>query len=229
MCSKNAGREIARHFFIDRYPTSFYAGSRTINGDTMKLFKAIFGILAVCCTLFFAHAATAVELAGVKLEDSIKLGNENLRLNGAGIRYKVVFKIYVIGLYLTDKKTSAADVLAAPGARRVTLVMLRDVGSEEFGKAFISGIEQNTDATERAALAAPMTKFNAMFASVSELKQGDVLNVDWIPGSGMVVLLNGKRILEPIADTAFYNAVLRIWLGTKPIDDKLKRQLLAEQ
>jgi hypothetical protein len=135
----------------------------------------------------------------------------------------------VIGLYLTDKKISAADVLAAPGARRVTLVMLRDVGSEEFGKAFASGIEQNTDAAERAALAASMAKFNAMFASVSELKQGDVLNVDWIPGSGMVVLLNGKKILEPIADPAFYNAVLRIWLGAKPIDDKLKRQLLAEQ
>lgn len=195
----------------------------------MKPFKAIGGMLAVCCALFFSHAATAVELAGVKLDDSIKLGNENLRLNGAGIRYKMVFKVYVIGLYLTDKKISAADVLAAPGARRVTLAMLRDVGSEEFGKAFASGIEQNTDVAERALLAAPMAKFNAMFASVAELKQGDVLNVDWIPSSGMVVLLNGKKILEPIADPAFYNAVLRIWLGAKPIDDKLKRQLLAEQ
>ncbi len=74
-----------------------------------------------------------------------------------------------------------------------------------------------------------MVKFNAMFASVAELKQGDVLNLDWLPGSGMVVLLNGKKILEPIADQAFYNAVLRIWLGAKPVDDKLKRQLLAEQ
>ncbi|WP_076593467.1 chalcone isomerase family protein [Herminiimonas arsenitoxidans] len=195
----------------------------------MKPFKAIGGMLAVCCALFFAHTATAVELAGVKLDDSVKVANQDLRLNGAGIRIKVIFKVYVAGLYLADKKTTTADVLAAPGARRVHIVMLRDVGSEEFGKAFTSGIDQNTDANERAALSAPMAKFNAMFSSVSQLKEGDVLNVDWLPGSGMTVQLNGKRILEPINDAAFYNAVLRIWLGAKPVDDKLKRQLLGEQ
>lgn len=117
----------------------------------MKTFKAIGGMLAVSCALSFAHAATAVELAGVKLDDSVRLVDQNLRLNGAGIRYKVVFKVYVIGLYLTDKKTTVANVMAASGARRVTLVMLRDVGSEEFGKAFAVGIEQNTDAAERVA------------------------------------------------------------------------------
>ena len=100
----------------------------------MKTFKAIGCMLAVSCALSFAHAVSAVELAGVKLDDSVRLVDQNLRLNGAGIRYKVVFKVYVIGLYLTDKKTTVSDVLAAAGARRVTLVMLRDVGSEEFGK-----------------------------------------------------------------------------------------------
>ena len=68
-----------------------------------------------------------------------------------------------------------------------------------------------------------------MFASIAELKQGDVLNLDWVPGSGMVVVLNGKKILEPMNDAGFYNAVLRIWLGSKPVDDKLKRQLLSER
>ncbi|MFC7299070.1 chalcone isomerase family protein [Herminiimonas aquatilis] len=194
----------------------------------MQTFKAIGCILAVSCALSFAHAASAVELAGIKLDDSVRLVDQNLRLNGAGIRHKVVFKVYVIGLYLTDKKTTVSDVLAAAGARRVTLVMLRDVGSEEFGKAFAVGIEQNTDAAERVTLSAPMARFNAMFTSIAELKQGDVLNLDWVPGSGMVVILNGKKILEPMNDAAFYNAVLRIWLGSKPVDDKLKRQLLSE-
>lgn len=194
----------------------------------MQTFKAIGCMLAVSCALSFAHAATAVELAGIKLDDSVRLVDQNLRLNGAGIRYKVVFKVYVIGLYLTDKKTTVSDVMAVAGARRVTLVMLRDVGSEEFGKAFAVGIEQNTDAAERVTLSAPMARFNAMFTSIAELKQGDVLNLDWIPGSGMLVILNGKKILEPMNDAAFYNAVLRIWLGSKPVDDKLKRQLLSE-
>jgi hypothetical protein len=229
LCLKIPVEKSTGIFLVDRFAPRFYAGLTAINGDAMKPFKAISGMLAVCCALLCAQTAMAVEVKGVKLDDSIKLAGQDLRLNGAGIRTKVVFKVYVIGLYLSDKKTSTADVLAASGARRVTIVMLRDVGSDEFGKAFSSGIEQNTDVAERAALAASMTKFNAMFASVSELKQGDILNLDWLPDSGMVVLLNGKRILEPIADQAFYNAVLRIWLGTKPVDDKLKRQLLSEQ
>lgn len=195
----------------------------------MKPLQAIGCILAVCSAVFFSSNAAAVELAGVKLDDSVRVANQDLRLNGAGIRSKLIFKVYVVGLYLPEKKTSTAEVLATAGARRVSIVMLREVASDEFAKAFSTGIEQNTDAAERATLAPSMAKFNAMFASVAQLKEGDALQVDWVPATGMTVQLNGKRILEPLADAPFYNAVLRIWLGNKPVDDKLKRQLLAEQ
>ncbi|CAL62767.1 Conserved hypothetical protein, putative chalcone isomerase [Herminiimonas arsenicoxydans] len=195
----------------------------------MKALKAIASLLAIGSAVFWVHAAAAVELAGVKLDDSVRVGNQDLKLHGAGIRYKLVFKVYVIGLYLPEKKTAVVDVLAAPGARRVSITMLRDVGSDEFGKAFATGIEHNTDNAERLALAIPMAKFKAMFATVPELRQGDVLHLDWMPGSGMVAALNGRRTFEPIADAAFYNAILRIWLGVRPVDDKLKRQLLGEQ
>ncbi|MNR78073.1 Chalcone-flavanone isomerase [compost metagenome] len=194
----------------------------------MKPLQASGWFLAICSALLFSANAVALELAGVKLDDGVRVANQELRLNGAGIRSKLIFKVYVVGLYLPEKKTTAAEVLAAPGARRVHIVMLRDVASDEFAKAFTTGIEQNTEAAERAALAAPMAKFNAMFSSVAQLKEGDVLQVDWLPASGMAVQLNGKRLLEPLADAAFYNAVLRIWLGAKPVDDKLKRQLLGE-
>jgi hypothetical protein len=216
-------------FFVDRRATRFYADSTSITGDTMKPLQALGCILALCSAVFFSSNAAAVELAGVKLDDSVRVANQDLRLNGAGIRSKLIFKVYVLGLYLPEKKTSTAEVLAATGARRVSIVMLREVASDEFAKAFSTGIEQNTDAAERATLAPSMAKFNAMFASVAQLKEGDSLQVDWIPATGMTVQLNGKRILEPLADAAFYNAVLRIWLGNKPVDDKLKRQLLAEQ
>lgn len=195
----------------------------------MKPLQAIGCILALCSAVFFSGNAAAVELAGVKLDDSVRVANQDLRLNGAGIRSKLIFKVYVVGLYLPEKKTSTAEVLATTGVRRVSIVMLRDVASDEFAKAFSTGIEQNTDAAERATLAPSMAKFNAMFASVAQLKEGDALQVDWVPATGMTVQLNGKRIFEPLADAPFYNAVLRIWLGNKPVDDKLKRQLLAEQ
>jgi hypothetical protein len=34
--------------------------------------------------------------------------------------------------------------------------------------------------------------------------------------------------MEPDPDMAFYNALLRIWLGEKPADSSLRRAMLAE-
>ena len=69
--------------------------------------------------------------------------------------------------------------------------------------------------------------FGEMFASLPGLKKGDILFLDWIPGSGTVSSLNGKQMGETIPDVAFYNAVLRLWLGSKPVDSSLKPMLLG--
>jgi hypothetical protein len=184
-------------------------------------------VLAATSVLPSAHAA--VEVAGVKLEDSVKLAGQDLKLNGAGIRYKAIFKVYVAGLYLAEKRTTTPDVLAVPGARRVSITMLRDVSNEEFGRGFMSGIYQNSDKNEKIKFVGQLQKFGEIFASVPELKKGDVLTNDWIPGTGTVIHLNGKRITEPLPDIGFYNALLKIWLGEKPIDAKLKRLMLGER
>lgn len=172
--------------------------------------------------------AQATEVAGVKLEDSIQLANTELKLNGAGIRYKAIFKVYVAGLYLKEKKTTVPDVLAVPGPRRVTIVMLRDLSNEDFGRGFMQGIQQNTDKAEKAKLTSQFLRFGELFASVPELKKGDVMTNDWIPGVGTVLTLNGKKLGEPYPDLAFYNALLRIWLGDSPVDKGLKKAMLAE-
>lgn len=185
--------------------------------------------LAALAALSAASSAGAAEISGVKLDETIRLANQDLKLNGAGIRYKAIFKVYVAGLYLTEKKTTVPDVLAAPGARRVAIVMLRDVSNEEFGRGFMSGIRQNTDRAETSKLIMQLQKFGEIFASIPELKKGDVLTTDWIPGAGTVVHLNGKRVSDPIPDVAFYNAILRIWLGEKPVDDHLRLLLLGEK
>ncbi|WP_423790315.1 chalcone isomerase family protein [Listeria monocytogenes] len=54
------------------------------------------------------------------------------------------------------------------------------------------------------------------------------MNVDWIPDTGTVMTFNGKPIGEPMKDIAFYNAVLKIWLGDKPVDGSLKPALLGK-
>ena len=182
----------------------------------------------VCAILFIATLANAAEVGGVKLDDTVRVANQELKLNGAGIRYKAIFKVYVAALYLSEKKSTVPDVLAVPGARRVTLVMLRDVSNEELGRGFMSGIQQNSDRVEKAKLVSQLMKFGEIFASIPELKKGDILTTDWIPGSGTVVHHNGKKVSDILPDIAFYNAILKIWLGEKPVDSRLKPLMLGE-
>lgn len=173
-------------------------------------------------------AAAAVDVNGIKFEDTNKVGGKDLKLNGAGMRTKLVIKVYAAGLYLTEKSKNVADILKMDGPRRVTLVMARDISSEDLGKAFMDGINENLDKAEKAKIVGQIGKFGEMFASVDQIKKGDVLHMDWIPGTGTVCELNGKRIGEPASDINFYNAVLRIWLGEKPADRSLKPALLGD-
>ncbi|MDE2430012.1 MAG: chalcone isomerase family protein [Burkholderiales bacterium] len=192
----------------------------------MRHYKRWLGGLVLLAGL--TGSAMAVEIAGVKVDETAHVGNMDLKLNGAGIRYKAIFKVYVAALYLKDKKTTVPEVLAASGARRVTIVMLRDVSNEEFGRGFMAGIHQNTERAEKAKLTSQFLRFGELFASVPELKKGDVMTNDWIPGVGTVVALNGKKMGDPYPDISFYNALLRIWLGEKPVDQGLKKAMLSE-
>lgn len=183
--------------------------------------------LLLAATLPAMPAFAATDVAGVKFDDTATIGGHALKLNGAGLRTKVIFKVYALGLYLPEKKTAVADILATQGPRRVQIVSLRELSSQDFSEAFMKGLNANTDAAERARLQSQVKTFSDMFAAIPGLKKGDVLLVDWIPGTGTVCTLNGKKIGETVPDVAFYNAVLRIWLGNEPADSDLKPKLLG--
>ncbi len=180
---------------------------------------------AMACTL--SSAALAAEVGGIKFDDTAKVGGKDLKLNGLGLRTKFIVKVYAAGLYLPEKKSTLPEVLKAEGPRRVTLVMMRDISSEDFGQAFMTGLNSNIDQAEKAKIVSQITKYGEMFASLSGLKKGDVLHIDWIPGTGTVCELNGKKLGETVPDLAFYNAILRIWIGDKPADSGLKPALLG--
>jgi hypothetical protein len=173
-------------------------------------------------------AQASVDVHGYKFEDTAKVAGKDLKLNGAGMRTKFVIKVYAAGLYLPEKKTNVAEILKQEGPRRVTLQMARDISSDDFGKAFMDGLNENVDKAEKQKIVAQIGKMGELFASVDGLKKGDVLHLDWIPGTGTQCELNGKKLGEPISDINFYNAILRIWLGDKPVDRSLKPALLGE-
>jgi hypothetical protein len=192
------------------------------------IFKiGLFNVAMVCASMFSLSAgADTVTVSGVKLDDSVQVGSQSLKLNGAGVRYKVFFKVYVAALYLPEEKNTTADVLAMPGAKRVTLVMMRELSNDDLGQRFMDGLRANLDIDERSKLIKPMISFGKMFSLVPVLKKGDILTFDWVPGTGVVCQFNGQKIGETINDLSFYNAVLRIWIGKEPADEALKQKML---
>jgi hypothetical protein len=188
-----------------------------------------FKALITGALLAFAFSASAVEVAGVKFPDTMKLAGKELQLNGAGVRTKFIVRVYAAALYLQDKKDTVEDILKVDGPRRVQLVMMRDISSDDFGNAFMSGINNNLDTKDKSKIVTQISKFGEMFAQFDALKKGDVLDLDWVPGVGTTCLLNGKKVGEVTPDIAFYNSILKIWLGEKPADSSLKTKLIGKK
>ncbi len=171
--------------------------------------------------------AQALEVEGVKLEATSQAGAATLQLNGAGLRTKVFFKVYVAGLYVPQKTTNAAQLLAQKGARRVTITMLRDVDAESFAKALNDGLRDNHNDAQFAAMKSQIDALNANLKAVGEAKKGDVIHFEFVPETGTQVTVNGKVRGNAIAGEDFFTSVLRIWLGEKPVDASLKKGLMG--
>lgn len=181
--------------------------------------------------LAFAPAlvgATTTDLAGVKIEDRQTVAGSPLVLNGAGIRYKAVFKVYTAALYLTNPATTPDEALAMPGPKRVAITMLRDIDSAELGKLFSRSMEDNMDRAAFSKLVPGVLRMGQMFSSHKQLKTGEMLLIDWVPGVGTVITVKGKVEGEPFKEPEFFNALMRIWLGKNPADWQLKDALLGQ-
>ena len=185
--------------------------------------------LLAAAALCAASAAVAqVTVSGVRFDDTTDVRGSKAQLNGAGIRYKAVFKVYAAGLYLSRKAGTMEEVLAAPGAKRMTITMLRDIDSSELGKLFSRGIEDNMDKAAFSRLIPGVLRMSQIFSDNKKLAAGESFALDWIPGTGTVVTLRGVAQGEPFKEPEFYNAMLRIWLGPNPADWKLKDALLGK-
>jgi len=190
--------------------------------------KSSIKALLLCVVLGFVTMAQAVEIAGMKIDETVQASNTTLKLNGAGIRYKIrIFKVYVIGLYLPESKNTADSVLSAAGPKQINLTMLRDVSSDDMGQAFMDGVKRNTNLTDRAKMTNQFIQFGQLFSEVPVLKKGDVISMEWVPNVGTNMFVNGKKLGDTFLDVAFFNAVLKIWIGDNPVDSSLKKQLLG--
>jgi long-chain acyl-CoA synthetase len=182
------------------------------------------GVLAGMFVGLFAAVALAAEVGGVNLDDKVSMGAQELVLNGAGVRTRVVFKVYVASLYLPQKATELAAVLSK-SPRRIQLNLLRTLSADQLVEALNEGLAENNSAAELAAVKSQVEALATIMKSFKEVKEKDVITLDFVDGATRIGL-NGEA-KGSIGGDAFNQALTKVWLGDKPVQADLKKSLLG--
>lgn len=175
-----------------------------------------------------AQAPASTDVGGISFPNQMTLGGTPVQLNGAGVRYRAVFKVYAAGLYLTSKAQTLDAVLAAPGPKRIHLVLMRNIDAKEFGKILSAGIQKNATREEFSQSLPGIMRMGEVSSQIKLLVPGDTLTVEWLPGVGTTLYVKGKPEVGPFKEPGFFNAMAKIWLGSNPADHLLKDALLGQ-
>jgi Chalcone isomerase-like len=202
--------------------------NRTVNvvaaASSGKLAGKLAGKLVGMLVGMFAAVALAAEVGGVRLDDKVSVGAQELVLNGAGVRTRVVFKVYVASLYLPQKATELAAVLAK-SPRRIQLNLLRTLSADQLVEALNEGLAENNTAAELGAVKSQVDALATIMKSFKEIKEKDVITLDFVDGATRIGL-NGEA-KGNIGGDAFNQALTKVWLGEKPVQADLKKSLLG--
>lgn len=179
-------------------------------------------LLAALITVPGLHAA---EVAGVKVEDKLRVGSSELVLNGAGLRSKMFIKVYVGALYVGQKASTPAAIYDNAGPRRMVLRLLRDLDAESLHSALDEGLKNNHTPAEMADMKVQADQLAGIMKSIGKVREGDSIAIDF-SAEGVAVSQNGEA-RGKVAGAGFAKALLKVWLGDKPADASLKKSLLG--
>ena len=189
--------------------------------------KALFAsaLLGVWLLGMAAAPAKAREVGGVNLPDTATVQGQPLVLNGAGIRTRVVIKVYVAGLYTAQKSQDANAIINATTPRRVQMVMLRDLGADALNEALQDGLKKNLSAAALAELDAEAKQLGSLMMSIGKAKEGDTIILDFSQAGVAIQVAGADK--GTIPNPKFAAALLRVWLGDQPADAGLKKGMLG--
>jgi len=190
----------------------------------MKRFLMVVGLFA-SINMAMSVSVDAVEVEDVQIADSAMVGGESLVLNGAGVRTKFFFDIYIGALYLPKRTENASSIIESKGNKRVLMHFFYDeVDKDKLIAGWEEGFKKNSGKTSMQALKTRLATFNGFF---SDMKNGDEIVYDFLANGATHVRVNGKDVGR-ITGTDFQQALLAVWLGEDPADDDLKEGMLGE-
>lgn len=182
-------------------------------------------VAALVAAMMMAPGLQAAEVAGVKVDETVKVAGQDLQLNGAGLRSKAFFKVYVGALYVTQKAGSPGLILDANSPRRMALRLLRDVDSDALYGALRDGLKDNNSEADLAAMKTQVDQFAEVMKKIGNARTGDTVTLDFV-GDTVQVAFNGE-VRGKVVGGAFPKALLKVWLGDNPVDGSLKKALLG--
>jgi hypothetical protein len=150
----------------------------------------------------------------------------NTSLLGVGLRKKNITKVYAIGLYVADSALSGVlkgkagtpelyrELVNGDFKKKVVLKFVRDMSTDQMRGAF------------RDALKGAGSKSEVWLGYFSDVRQGQECSIGWTPGVGLETKVAGLGN-PPLNDKVLGAAVFEMWLGDKPVQDDLKRDLVS--
>ena len=184
-------------------------------------FAALFVALGLA-----AGAALAAPTA-TKFDPAMDVQGTKLQLNGAGTRYKAIFKVYDMGLYTTKKVSSPAELLALPGPKRLQFTALRELPGTDLGRLFLKGMGDNSTKEQVQRHALSSARLIEVFSGRSKMLVGESFAMEFVPGKGTTFYILGKPQGAPVGDDEFFGMVMKIWVGESPADGQLRDALLG--
>ncbi len=185
-------------------------------------------VTSACAALLSGNSAQAqsADLVGVQYPPTLKIEGTTVKLNGSGVAYRAVAKLYTIGLYTPKKVNTTEEVLATPGPMQLRFVMLQGMRVDELGKIVTKGIEQNSRREIFFKLIPSIRAMGDRFSHIKRLNTGDVFAIDYVPKRGTLFMVNDQPVGMPLEDPDYFQAVLRVWLGARPNSTNMKDALL---
>lgn len=179
--------------------------------------------LVMILSLSLALPAAAGELQGVTMPDEVQVEGQTLILNGMALRKVFIVKVYVAGLYLPEKATDAAAILAADTPRRMVMHWIHDGSEGRVCEGWMDGLEDNTpDASEEL-----HKQFETLCEWTGAATDGDVFTFTYLPGQGTTLKIN-EEVKGTAEGKAFADALWAVWIGPEPgPGEKFKQDLLG--
>lgn len=196
--------------------------------SSMPCLRAVLACIALVCAAIASAPVTLAAQTSTRFEPTAQVSGTKLELNGAGTRYKAIFKVYDMGLYTTRKVSTPAELLALPGPKRLYFVALRELPGTDLGRLFIKGLAENSPKETVQKHTLSTTRFIEIFSARSKMMPGESFAMEFTPGKGTQFFIAGQPQGQPVGDDEFFGMVLKIWIGETPADHLLKDALLGQ-